>query len=68
MRSLKSLPPLARTCLAVLAALAAVCWLAPLLGRYGPVLPDWESLSAAPGSAGHWFGTDAIGRDVFART
>ncbi|MEH6416241.1 ABC transporter permease [Pseudomonas sp. CGJS7] len=68
MRSLPSLPPLARTCLFVLAALAAVCWLAPSLSRYGPVLPDWESLSSAPGVAGHWFGTDAIGRDVFART
>lgn len=68
MRSLASLPPLARTCLLVLAALAAACWLAPALGRYGPILPDWDALSVRPGTAGHWFGTDAIGRDVFART
>ena len=68
MRLATPLPPLARTCLTVLGVLAAVCWLAPLLSRYGPVLPDWEALSAAPGTAGHWFGTDAIGRDVFART
>ncbi|MBN7138776.1 hypothetical protein A7A76_06580 [Lysobacter enzymogenes] len=68
MRLSTSLPPLARTCLAVLGVLAFVCWLAPLLSRFGPVLPDWEALSAAPGTAGHWFGTDAIGRDVFART
>ncbi|WP_051884648.1 ABC transporter permease [Lysobacter antibioticus] len=68
MRSLASLPPLARTCLLVLAALATACWLAPALGRYGPILPDWDALSVRPGTAGHWFGTDAIGRDVFART
>jgi oligopeptide transport system permease protein len=68
MRSLASLPPLARTCLLVLAALAAACWLAPALARYGPILPDWDALSVRPGTAGHWFGTDAIGRDVFART
>lgn len=68
MRSLASLPPLARTCLSVLAVLAAACWLAPALGRYGPILPDWDALSVRPGTAGHWFGTDAIGRDVFART
>ncbi|SDZ27285.1 oligopeptide transport system permease protein [Lysobacter sp. yr284] len=68
MRLSTPLPPLARTCLTVLGLLAAACWLGPWLGRYGPVLPDWEALSAAPGTAGHWFGTDAIGRDVFART
>lgn len=68
MRLSTPLPALARTCLTVLGVLAAVCWLAPLASRFGPVLPDWEALSAAPGTAGHWFGTDAIGRDVFART
>ncbi len=68
MRSLATLPPLARACLCLLAALAAACWLGPLLGRFDPALPDWQALSAAPGTAGHWFGTDAIGRDVFART
>lgn len=68
MRLATPLPPLARACLTVLGVLAAACWLGPLLGRYGPALPDWEALSAAPGTAGHWFGTDAIGRDVFART
>ena len=68
MRLSTPLPPLARTCLTLLGLLAAACWLGPWLGRYGPVLPDWEALSVAPGTAGHWFGTDAIGRDVFART
>lgn len=54
--------------MALLAALALVCWLGPLLTAYTPHSPDWNSLSVAPGVNGHWFGTDAIGRDVFART
>lgn len=65
---LRSLPPLARTCLLVLALLAFACALAPFASRFDPHTPDWEALSVAPGTAGHWFGTDAIGRDVFART
>lgn len=68
MRRLRTLPPLARACLTVLAGLALLCWLGPWLGAYDPHTPDWQALSAAPGTAGHWFGTDAIGRDVYART
>ncbi|QSX79293.1 ABC transporter permease [Agrilutibacter solisilvae] len=64
----RPLPPLARTCLLVLAALAAVCWLGPWLTGFDPHAPDWNALSVRPGVAGHGFGTDAIGRDVFART
>ena len=65
---LRWLPPLARGCLALLAALALLCWLGPWLTRFDPHSPDWNALSVAPGMAGHAFGTDAIGRDVFART
>ncbi|HEY0505533.1 MAG TPA: ABC transporter permease [Lysobacter sp.] len=65
---LRSLPALARACLGVLAGLAIACWLAPWLGAFDPHTPDWDALSVAPGVGGHWFGTDAIGRDVFART
>ncbi|MFC0676522.1 ABC transporter permease [Lysobacter korlensis] len=68
MRSLRSLPPVARACLAGLAVLALLCWLGPALAAFDPHTPDWDALSVAPGVAGHWFGTDAIGRDVFART
>lgn len=64
----RSLPPLARTCLIALAVLAALCWLGPLATRFDPHTPDWGALSVRPGAGGHWFGTDAIGRDVFART
>ena len=61
------LPPAARFCLAFLAALALACWLGPLTGLPDPHRPDWAALSQAPSSA-HWFGTDAIGRDVLSRT
>ena len=29
--------------------------------------PDWRNMKVAPGSDGHIFGTDTIGRDLFAR-
>ncbi len=66
----RPLPTAARACLAGLALLAAACWLGPwLLDLPDPHRPHWEALSAAPGAAsGHWLGTDAIGRDVLART
>ena len=64
-----SLPRSARLCLAVIALLAGACWLSLLLPGHDPHRPDWDALSAAPSLAGgHWFGTDAIGRDVLART
>lgn len=69
MPRLSSLPRSAKVCLTGLALLAALCWLAPGLGLPDPHRPDWQALSAAPSFAsGHWFGTDAIGRDLFART
>ncbi len=69
MPRLSSLPRSAKLCLTGLALLAALCWLAPGLGLPDPHRPDWQALSAAPSfGSGHWFGTDAIGRDLFART
>ena len=69
MDSPRPLPRSARLCLAVIAVLAGACWLALLLPGHDPHRPDWNALSAAPSLAGgHWFGTDAIGRDVLART
>ena len=66
--SARTLPAIARTCLIALGVLALVCMAGPWLTRFDPHTPDWDALSVAPGTAGHWFGTDAIGRDVFART
>jgi oligopeptide transport system permease protein len=69
MPMLSSLPRSARICLGTLALLLAACWLLPLFGLPDPHRPDWQSLSQSPSAAaGHWFGTDAIGRDVLART
>lgn len=66
--SFRPLSSQAKTCLGFLAALALLCWLGPLFLAFDPHRPDWDALSVAPGVAGHWFGTDAIGRDVLART
>ena len=65
----RPLPRVAQACLGGLALLVLACWLAPLLGGPDPHRPDWSWLSSPPSFAtGHWFGTDAIGRDVLART
>jgi len=54
------------------ALLLALCMLAlfgPLLSPHSPEAIDWSRLAAAPGSGdAHWWGTDRLGRDVFART
>lgn len=39
---------------------------APLLTSYDPTLPKLEDQLLSPSSA-HWFGTDDLGRDLFAR-
>jgi len=65
----RPLPRAALACLIGLGALALLCAAGPWLAAFDPHRPDWGWLSAAPSLAsGHWFGTDAIGRDVFART
>ncbi len=69
MPSLRTLPPVARTCLVILGVLALLCIVGPWWLRIDPHRPDWDFLSSAPSLAsGHLFGTDAIGRDVLART
>jgi oligopeptide transport system permease protein len=58
--------PLARWCTGLLALIVAAALLAPLLSPWPPDHIDWDALEAPPGAA-HWFGTDAIGRDLLAR-
>ncbi|EEX37390.1 MULTISPECIES: oligopeptide ABC transporter permease OppC [Vibrio] len=58
---------------AAMASLCILCFIT-LLVVFGPMLAnfsydetDWYAMHAAP-SATHWFGTDALGRDLFVRT
>jgi len=40
----------------------------PLLSPWDAEIPDWDKASMPPDlSSRHWFGTDAIGRDLFVR-
>ena len=41
--------------------------LAPAVAPYSPAATDLAARLASP-SAAHWFGTDALGRDIFSRT
>ena len=63
--------PLRRSPLALAALAAVVAWAvlaaaAPLLAPYEPLRQDIAHRLAPPGSR-HWFGTDALGRDVLSR-
>ena len=50
--------------LVAIAAIAAIA--APVIAPYPPDLPDYVNILSPP-SAGHWIGTDELGRDVLAR-
>jgi peptide/nickel transport system permease protein len=50
----------------VVLALVAVATLAPWIAPQDPQMQDLSMALHAPG-AGHWFGTDEYGRDVFSR-
>src|SRR5690349_1673236 len=52
--------------LSVIALLVSAAIAAPLLGRFDPSHIDLRNSLSAP-SAQHWLGTDAQGRDVWAR-
>jgi oligopeptide transport system permease protein len=57
---------IALTLLAVMALLVTV---APLLSQFRFDYTDWDQISVPPSLAGgHPFGTDALGRDLFVRT
>ncbi|QHQ61311.1 ABC transporter permease subunit [Anaerocolumna sedimenticola] len=46
--------------------LAVAAMLAPFIVPYDPAAADYNNLLKAP-SAGHWWGTDEFGRDIFSR-
>jgi len=50
----------------VIATFIVLALFAPLLVPWDPVATSWTSVRKAPSSL-HWFGTDDLGRDVFAR-
>lgn len=52
--------------LLIVLVLAVAAGLAPVIGRYDPTFGDFSQVLAPP-SAEHYFGTDAFGRDVWAR-
>ncbi len=51
----------------IVGAVAMAAAVASLIGRYDPIQQDILHRLQPP-SAAHWFGTDALGRDVYART
>src|SRR5690349_2645955 len=53
--------------LVVFTVLVLLAVFAPMIARYGPESIDLTARSQEPSSQ-HWFGTDRIGRDTFART
>jgi peptide/nickel transport system permease protein len=58
--------PLAVVGLGVVLALVAVAVLAPALTGRSPLAQDLPQRLQPPGAA-HWFGTDELGRDIYAR-
>lgn len=57
-----------RTAAIVLGVLALLALAAPLVSPWSYDTLDWERLAQPPGlQASHWFGTDRLGRDLFAR-
>jgi peptide/nickel transport system permease protein len=52
--------------LAIILLFAALAIFAPLLALDDPTAQSWTAVRKAP-SALHWFGTDDVGRDIFAR-
>ena len=58
--------PLCISGIVLVAFVAAVAILAPWLVQHGPLDIDPTSIRQGP-SATHWFGTDHLGRDIFAR-
>lgn len=55
--------------LVVLVCMVVLVVLGPMLSDWDHEIPDWDHYSSPPSlETGHWFGTDALGRDLFVRT
>lgn len=59
----------ARVSLVALGLLVALALLGPWMSPWSFDTLDWRHLARPPGfAAGHWFGTDRLGRDLYVRT
>jgi oligopeptide transport system permease protein len=55
--------------LGIILALTALAFIGPWINPNNIESLDWARVAAGPGLQGaHWFGTDRLGRDLFART
>ncbi len=55
--------------LSIVVILVTLALVGPWLSPYDIEALDWSHIAASPGMAhAHWFGTDRLGRDLFART
>jgi len=53
----------------IMAAMILMVLIGPLVISWEADFTDWDYTSTAPSlSTGHWFGTDAVGRDILVRT
>lgn len=53
----------------VLGAIVLLVIFGPMLVEWDHEIPDWDHYSTPPSvDTGHWFGTDALGRDLYVRT
>ena len=62
--AIRGLPLLSKIALGILILLALMAIFAPLITRIGPLV---TGVPVQPPSGEHWFGSDAIGRDVYSR-
>ncbi|WP_433150743.1 dipeptide/oligopeptide/nickel ABC transporter permease/ATP-binding protein [Actinomadura nitritigenes] len=64
LRGWRRLRPASRIALGVLLVIVIAALAAPLIARHDPLT---TGVAGQAPSGGHWFGTDRVGRDVFAR-
>ncbi len=59
----------AMLCAVLLAGLALLALVGPMLSPYALEAPDWQAMAIPPTlTDAHWFGTDRLGRDLWLRT
>jgi len=64
-----SINPVALVALGIIVLVVALALCGPAFNPNGIETLDWAQVAAPPGMRGaHWFGTDRLGRDLFART